>query len=155
MFDKSKRIVVGADHYGLPLKNVVRDHLREKGYEVDDLGVNATDPVDYPDVAAQLAEAIRAGKYERGVLVCGTGAGMAIVANKVPGVRAVAVYDPYTAERAVASNNAQVITFGAQITGPEVARKLVDIWIESEFQPGRSGPKVAKIEKLDEKYRSS
>jgi ribose 5-phosphate isomerase B len=78
---------------------------------------------------------------------------MAIVANKVPGVRAVAVYDPYTAERAVASNNAQIITLGAQITGPEVAKKLIDIWIESEFQGGRSAPKVAKTNQLDEKYR--
>ena len=153
MADKSKRIVVGADHYGLPLKNIVRDHLRAKGYEVDDIGVNTDDPVDYPDVGAKVAEAVSEGKYERGVLVCGTGAGMAIVANKVPGVRAVAVYDPYTAERAVASNNAQIITLGAQITGPEVAKKLIDIWIESEFQGGRSAPKVAKTNQLDEKYR--
>ena len=77
---------------------------------------------------------------------------MAIVANKVPGVRAVCVQDPYTAERAVASNNAQIITFGAQITGPLVAEKLVDVWLESEFNAARSGPKVAKIDALDEKY---
>ncbi len=153
MFDKTKKIVVGADHYGLPLKNVVRDYLRSIGYEVDDLGVTSPDPVDYPDVATQVAEAVCAGKYERGVLICGTGAGMAIVANKVPGVRAVAVYDPYTAERAVASNNAQIITMGSQIVGPEVAKKLIDIWIESEFQGGRSAPKVAKINQVDEKYR--
>ena len=119
--DKSKKIVVGADHFGMPLKNVVRDHLIELGYEVVDLGVNSDDPVDYPDVGAQLAEAVAAGEFERGVLVCGTGAGMAIVANKVPGVRAVAVTDPYTAERAVASNNAQIITMGSQIMGPAVA----------------------------------
>ncbi|MFM7584444.1 MAG: RpiB/LacA/LacB family sugar-phosphate isomerase, partial [Caldilinea sp.] len=91
---------------------------------------------------------------ERGILVCGTGAGMAIVANKVPGVRAVCVQDPYTAERAVASNNAQIITFGAQITGAAVAEKLIDVWLESEFQGGRSAPKVAKIDSLDEKYRA-
>ncbi|MFN2202784.1 MAG: RpiB/LacA/LacB family sugar-phosphate isomerase [Caldilineaceae bacterium] len=150
--DKSKKIVVGADHFGMPLKNVVRDHLAELGYEVVDLGVNSDDPVDYPDVGAKLAEAVAAGEYERGVLVCGTGAGMAIVANKVPGVRAVAVTDPYTAERAVASNNAQIITMGSQITGTAVATKLIDIWIESEFQGGRSAPKVAKIDALDAKY---
>jgi ribose 5-phosphate isomerase B len=150
--DKSKKIVVGADHFGMPLKNVVRDHLIELGYEVVDLGVNSDDPVDYPDVGAQLAEAVAAGEYERGVLVCGTGAGMAIVANKVPGVRAVAVTDPYTAERAVASNNAQIITMGSQIMGPAVATKLIDIWVESEFQGGRSAPKVAKIDALDAKY---
>jgi ribose 5-phosphate isomerase B len=154
MFDKTKTIVVGADNLGLPLKNVVRDYLIEKGYTVEDIGVTSAEPVDYPDVGAALAEKVGQGLYERGILVCGTGAGMAIVANKVPGVRAVCVNDPYTAERAVASNNAQIITMGSQITGPAVAKKLVDIWLESEFQGGRSAPKVAKIDELDERYRT-
>jgi len=152
--DKNTPIVMGADHFGMPLKNAIRDYLIKKGYQVVDMGVNESTPVDYPDVGARVAEEVGAGKYERGILVCGTGAGMAIVANKVPGVRAVCVQDPYTAERAVASNNAQIITFGAQITGPAVAEKLIDIWLESEFQGGRSAPKVAKIDSLDEKYRS-
>jgi ribose 5-phosphate isomerase B len=154
MAEKEKtKIAIGSDHYGLPLKNVIRDYMREKGYTVDDWGVNSSDPVDYPDVGTTVAEAVSEGKYDRAVLVCGTGAGMAIVANKVRGVRAVAVHDPYTAERAVASNNAQVITMGSQIVGPEVAKKLIDIWLLSEYHGGRSAPKVAKIEKLDEKYR--
>ena len=152
MSDKRMTIVIGSDHFGRPLKDIIRDHLREEGYEVVDMGVNSDDPVDYPDVAAPLAEAVSKGKYERGILVCGTGAGMAIVANKVPGVRAVAVYDPYTAERAIASNNARIITFGSQITGGPVAEKLVDIWLANEFQGGRSARKVAKMEALDEKY---
>lgn len=152
--DKTKPIVIGADHFGLPLKNHIRDYLMKKGYQVVDMGVNENTPVDYPDVGAKVAEEVSAGKFERGILVCGTGAGMAIVANKVPGVRAVCVQDPYTAERAVASNNAQIITFGSQITGPAVAEKLIDIWLASEFQGGRSAPKVAKIEQLDEKYRA-
>jgi ribose 5-phosphate isomerase B len=152
--DKNKPIVLGADHFGMPLKDAIRDHLVKKGYQVVDMGVNESTPVDYPDVGAMVAEEVGAGKYERGILVCGTGAGMAIVANKVPGVRAVCVQDPYTAERAVASNNAQIITFGAQITGVAVAEKLIDIWLASEFQGGRSAPKVAKIDSLDEKYRT-
>lgn len=151
--DKNKPIVLGADHFGMPLKDAIRDYLIKKGYQVVDMGVNASTPVDYPDVGAMVAEEVGAGKFERGILVCGTGAGMAIVANKVPGVRAVCVQDPYTAERAVASNNAQIITFGAQITGAVVAEKLIDIWLESEYQGGRSAPKVAKIDSLDEKYR--
>ena len=155
MADKEKEIVIGADHMGLPLKNVVRDYLLSLGYKVVDMGVNDNTPVDYPDVGAALAEEVAAGKYDRGVLVCGTGAGMAIVANKVPGVRAVCVADPYTAERARASNNAQVITMGSQTTGPDVAKKLIDIWLESEFQGGRSLPKVNKINKLDEKYHAA
>ncbi|MCL4394615.1 MAG: ribose 5-phosphate isomerase B [Chloroflexi bacterium] len=153
MADKSKPIVVGADHFGLPLKNAVRDYLVSKEYQVVDVGVDTDTPVDYPDIAQALAERIGRGEFERGILVCGTGAGMAIVANKIPGVRAVCVTDPYTAERARASNDAQVITFGSQITGPEVAKKLIDIWLASEFQAGRSGPKVAKIDQVDEVYR--
>jgi ribose 5-phosphate isomerase B len=100
-----------------------------------------------------VAEAVRKGTYERGVLVCGTGAGMAIVANKVPGVRAVCINDPYTAERAVASNNAQVVTLGSQVVGPGAAEKLIDIWLASSFQGGRSTVKVDKISKLDEAWR--
>lgn len=150
--DKQNKIVIGADNLGLPLKDAIRDYLLKKGYQVDDYGVNTGDPVDYPDIGATVAEAVGEGKYARGILVCGTGAGMAIVANKVPGVRAVAVQDPYTAERAVASNNAQIITFGSQIVGPLVAEKLIDVWLESEFNAARSGKKVAKIDALDEKH---
>ena len=153
MADKGSKIIVGSDHLGLPLKNLLRDYLRSLGYEVEDMGVNGDTPVDYPDIGAAVAEAVEAQKIDRGILVCGTGAGMAIVANKVKGIRAVCVQDPYTAERARASNNAQIITMGSQIVGPEVAKKLVDIWLKSEFQGGRSAPKVAKIDQLDEKYR--
>lgn len=154
MYDKSKPIIMGADHFGLPLKNAIRDYLVKLGYEVVDRGVNNDTPVDYPDVGAMVAEEVGEGKFERGILVCGTGAGMAIVANKVPGVRAVCITDPYTAERAVASNNAQIITFGAQITGSVVAEKLIDVWLGSEYKGGRSAAKVEKMEKLDEKYRA-
>ena len=152
MTDQRKNIVIGSDHYGLSLKNVVRDYLVNKGYEVDDMGVCTEEPVDYPDIGAKVAEAVSAGHYDLGILICGTGAGMAIVANKVPGVRAVCIHDPYTAERARASNDAQIATMGSQVVGPEVAKKLVDIWLNSEFQGGRSTPKVAKIEQLERKY---
>ena len=148
-----RKVVVAADHLGLPLKDAVKAHLEGQGVTVDDLGVNDADPVDYPDVGKTLAERIAAGDYERGILVCGTGAGMAIVANKVKGVRAVCVTDPYTAERAIASNNAQVITMGAQITGPSVATMLVDIWLANEFNAERSGKKVSKIDALDSERR--
>jgi ribose 5-phosphate isomerase B len=154
MADKNKPIVVGSDHFGLPLKNTVRDYLRSKGYQVDDFGVETDAPIDYPDIADAVSQAVRQGKYDRGILICGTGAGMAIVANKVPGVRAVFVGDPYTAERARASNDAQIITMGSQTVAPAVARKLIDIWLESEFEGGRSAPKVVKIKALDEKYRA-
>jgi ribose 5-phosphate isomerase B len=148
-----RSIAIGSDHMGVELKNTLVQHLKEKGCEVEDMGVSDTSPVDYPDIGIKVAEAVGRGEYERGILVCGTGAGMAITANKVPGIRAVSVNDPYTAERAMASNNAQVITFGQQIVGPAVAKMLTDIWLAAEFQGGRSAPKVAKIDALDAKFR--
>ena len=153
MSDVSHKIIIGSDHFGLPLKQSINEYLHLLGYEVEDLGVQQDDTVDYPDIGRTLAERIAAKHYDRGILICGTGAGMAIVANKVPGVRAVCVQDPFTAERARASNNAQIITFGSQIIGIEVAKKLLDIWLKSEFQGGRSAPKVKKIDEIDQKYR--
>ena len=147
---KKIKVILGADHLGLPLKNSIKDHLISKNYEVDDIGVNENNPVDYPDIGEKLAKEIASSKFQRGILFCGTGAGMAIVANKVKGVRAVCINDPYTAERAIASNNAQVVTMGTLITGPEVAKKLVDIWLSSEFQGGGSAKKVEKINNLDQ-----
>jgi ribose 5-phosphate isomerase B len=149
----NKHIVMGADHLGMELKNTLRAHLVSKGCAVTDLGVHESETADYPDVGKKVAEAIARGEFDLGVLVCGTGAGMAIVANKVPGVRAVCVADPYTAERARASNNAQVITLGSQVVGPEVAKRLIDVWLASEFQGGRSLPKVLKIDQMDAEYR--
>ena len=146
---KDNFILLGADHLGLPLKNALKEHLKKNGYEVEDIGVDNENPVDYPDVGEKLARRIANGDSERGILFCGTGAGMAIVANKIPGVRAVCINDPYTAERAIASNNAQVVTLGSLIIGPEVGKKLVDIWLENDFQGGKSLPKVQKINKLD------
>lgn len=151
----SKTIIIGTDHLGLPLKNALVEHLRGKGHTVEDIGVHEDKPVDYPDVAVELAERISRGEYERGILICGTGAGMAITANKVPGVRAVAVNDPYTAERAIASNNAQVITMGALVTGVNVARMLADIWLANEFQGGGSARKVEKMNEIDARYREA
>ena len=148
---KDNNVLLGADHLGLPLKNILKEHLIDKGYSVEDIGVDNNDPVDYPDIGEKLAKRIAKGDSERGILCCGTGAGMAIVANKIPGVRAVCINDPYTAERAIASNNAQVVTLGSLITGKEVGKKLVDIWLENDFQGGKSLPKVEKINKLDSK----
>ena len=150
---EKQQVVIGSDHYGLPLKNVLRDHLVASGYDVIDMGVNTSNPIDYPDVGQALSERIRDGEFDRGILVCGTGAGMAIVANKVPGVRAVCIHDPFSAERARASNNAQIVTMGSQVVGDSMARMLIDVWLKAEFQGGRSAPKVNKINQLDEQYR--
>jgi len=152
MANKIVPIVIGADHLGMPLKNILRDYLKGLGYEVSDIGVNSEDPVNYPDVAVELSEKIRDGQFTRGILVCGTGIGMAITANKVPGVRAAVIHDAYSAERARASNDAQVATFGALVIGVNTAKKNLDVWLASEFTPGSpSQPKVDLINALDKK----
>jgi len=140
------KIIIGADNLGVDLKAILHTHLAASGWQVTDIGVNSTEPVDYPDIAVELAVRVSKGEFERGILICGTGAGMAITANKVANVRAVTVTDPYTAERAIASNNAQIITLGALITGQSLAKMLVDIWLANSFQGGNSARKVDKIE---------
>ncbi len=142
------RIGLGADHLGLPLKDALKAHLEATGHDVTDYGVHSPEAVDYPDIAGVVARAVAAGDVERAVLCCGTGLGMAIAANKVPGVRAGSVTDPYSAERLAKSNDAQVICFGARVIGAEVAELLVDHFLASEFQGGASARKVAKIEAL-------
>ncbi len=143
------KIAVGADHLGLTLKESVKRHLESLGHEVVDFGVGDETPVDYPDVAVVVAEEVAADRFERAILVCGTGIGMAITANKVPGVRAANVADPYSAERARASNNAQVLCLGARVVAPQVADILVDHWLAAEFQGGDSARKVSKMDALD------
>lgn len=146
-------VALGCDQNALKLKELLKDHLTGLGQEVEDYGVYTDDPVDYPDVALKVAEAIAQGRHSRGILVCGTGIGMAIAANKVPGVYAATCHDPYSAERARKSNNAQIMTMGAQIVGPELAKTLVSIWLRAEFQGGRSQPKIDKIKGIEDKYR--
>lgn len=145
------RIAVGSDHLALDLKNTICQFLQEKGVDYYDFGTLTLEPVDYPDIAEIVAEAIAKGDFDRGLLLCGTGLGMAIAANKVRGIRAATCHDVYSAERARKSNNAQIMTMGSQVIGPELAKMLVDAWLNSEFQGERSAPKVAKIMQIEEK----
>ncbi len=151
------KIAIGCDEIALNLKETIKEYLINHEEipieDVIDLGVYSNDPVDYPDVAEKVALAVAEGQCERGILICGTGIGMAIVANKVPGVRAAQVYDPYSAERSRKSNNAQIITIGALTTGPETAKYLIDIWLNNDFAGGRSTRKVEKINNIDNKFR--
>jgi ribose 5-phosphate isomerase B len=148
------RIAVGADPNGFELKEVIRDHLIAQGHEVVDFGVASDQDVDYPDVAEPVARAVADGLVERAVLICGTGLGMAIVANKVRGVRAAPVSDPYSAERAIRSNDARVLCLGSLVVGRSVAPLLVDHWMSGDFAGGGSARKVAKIEDLDRRESS-
>jgi ribose 5-phosphate isomerase B len=147
------KIAVGCDHLGLPLKEEIVAFLRERNVAFQDYGSCSGEIVDYPDIAERVAQAVQRGESDRGILVCGTGIGMAIAANKVPGVRAAVVHDPYSAERSRKSNNAQVMAMGSLIVGPQVARMLVSIWLDSEFQGGESARKVEKISQIEKRYR--
>lgn len=144
------KVAIGADDAATGLKNLVKEHLIKKGIELVDFSHDvAGNEQIYPDIAFNLASAIREGTFERGLLFCGTGIGMAIVANKVPGVRAAQCHDAYSAERARKSNNAQIMTIGARVVGSELALMLVDTWLAAEFEAGRSGPKVDRINYYD------
>ena len=147
------RIALGCDEAGLPLLDVLRSYLQEKNIPVKDFGVHSTDPVDYPDIALAASESVASGECDRAILVCGTGIGMSITANKVPGVRTALCHDTYSAERARKSNDAQVITMGARVIGTELAKKIIEAWLESDFDGGRSAPKVAKMNAVDELFR--
>lgn len=147
------KIIIGCDEAAYSLKMVIIDHLKAKGYEVDDFGADKGEVILYPDVAYKVADQIAAGNYERGILLCGTGIGMAICANKVEGVRAAVCHDPFSAERARKSNNAQIMCMGERVVGVELAKYLVDIWLACEFAGGGSAPKVERIMELERAHR--
>ena len=151
------RIAIGCDNAGYPLKEVVTE-LLQRDYadiEVIDFGVpDADDPEYYPDVAERVARAVADDGFDRGILMCGTGLGMAMTASKVPGIRAATCHDTYSAERARKSNNAQVLTMGSRVIGPELAKAIAKVWLDSDFDPtSPSGPKVQRMVEIDAKYQ--
>lgn len=146
------KIAIGCDEAAYRLKVIIKEYLESKGIEVDDFGADQGEVVLYPDVAYQVADAVAAGKYERAILVCGTGIGMAICANKVPGVRAAVCHDPFSTERARKSNDAQIMCMGERVIGTELAKTLVDIWLKCDFAGGGSAPKVARINELEQEH---
>jgi ribose 5-phosphate isomerase B len=144
------RVIVGTDANGSSARAIVREVLEARGVEVRDVSDESAD-VDYPDVADRVARAVAAGEAERGILICGTGIGMSIVANKVPGIRAALAHDAYSAERAIKSNNAQVLTMGALVIGPQLMRTIVGTWIDAAWdEESPSAKKVRRIVEIEE-----
>jgi len=141
------KIALGADSAGKPLLDVIEAHLKSKGeHQISNLSQSGY----YADLSADIAKKVKKGEYDRAILCCGTGIGVCISANKVPGIRAALTHDTYSAERAAKSNNAQIITMGARVIGPELAKAITDTWIASEFDPkGSSAANVEAINKLD------
>ena len=146
---KSLRVVIGCDHAAVALKDLVVAHLRGAGYQIEDLGTHSTDPVDYPDLAAQVARRVAAGGAERGILCCGTGIGMSIAANKIPGIRAALCHDTTTARLSRLHNDANVLCMGGRTTGSETARDIVSTWLNTAYEGGRHAQRVDKITALE------
>ena len=149
------KIAIAGDSAGLPLVKVLLPHLQARAdVEVTDLSQSPSgDSEFYANLAERAALAVRDGQYTRGILICGTGIGVAMSANKVPGIRAAQTHDTYSADRAAKSNNAHIITLGARVVGSELAKAIVDTWLAAEFDPaGSSVGNVDAIERLDAKY---
>lgn len=147
------RIAIGADHAGWPLKDELAAHLRHAGHDVLDLGTHGAAPVDYPDFASAVGMAVRTGKAERGLLVCGSGAGACVAANKIPGVRAAVCHDTYSAHQAVEHDDVNVLCLGARIIGIELARELVDAWARARFSgEERHRRRLEKVLALERTY---
>ncbi len=138
-------IAIGSDHGGVNLKETVKKFLEQKGLEYKDFGTNSTDSCDYPDYAKAVCDAVVSGECDMGILICGTGIGMSIAANKVKGIRAAHVTDTYSAAKTREHNNANVICLGERITGCDLALEIVNAYLNAEFQGGRHQTRVDKI----------
>jgi ribose 5-phosphate isomerase B len=149
------KIALGADHAGFELKNRIRQYLQQKGIDVRDEGTNSPESVDYPDFARRVGHDVAERRAELGILVCGSGIGMAIVANKVEGIRAANVSSEYEAQMSREHNNANVLTLGARILSPEQAIAIVDTWLKTPFAGGRHERRVEKITQIEREEAQS
>ena len=139
------KIAIGCDEIAIELKRALIDVMEERKIEYKDFGVDIAEPVDYPDIAASVTREVQNGNYERGILVCGTGIGMALVANKFKGIRAACCHDLYSTQRSILSNDCQIITMGSLIAGKSLAQELLKTWLDIE----RTGGTVNKVKKIE------
>lgn len=145
-------IIIGSDHGGLVLKAALSSYLQRRGFEVSDAGTNGDASVDYPDFGQKVAETVIAGEAELGILICGTGIGMSIAANKIPGIRAALVTDVFMARMAKEHNNANVLVLGGRVLDEQKACDLVGAWLDATFEGGRHQSRLDKITALEQKY---
>lgn len=143
------RVAFGCDHAGIELKEAVAEAVRAAGGELVDFGTYSRESVDYPDFAERVAHAVRSGDCRFGIVVCGTGVGISIAANKVPGIRAALCGDTFTARMCRLHNNANVLALGARVIGPGLAQEIVSVFLQTEFEGGRHQRRVEKIAKLE------
>ena len=143
------KIAIGSDHGGYRLKEEIKKWLEEKGYECGDFGAPTDDSCDYPDIAAPLAQAVASGRYERGILVCGTGVGVSIAANKIPGIRAALCHDTFSARASREHNDANILALGERVIGRGLALEVVEVWLGAVFAGGRHQKRLDKIAALE------
>ena len=149
------RIVIGSDHAGFELKRNLAPYIGALGQQVIDVGTDSTAPVDYPDFAEKIGQALREGRADRGVLICGSGVGASVAANKIPGIRAGLCHDTYSAHQGVEHDDMNVLVFGARVIGPELARELVRAYLAASFShEERHNRRVAKVKAIEAKYQS-
>jgi len=143
------KILLGSDHAGFELKEDLRKYLQDRNVEVEDLGVESEAPADYPDIGSAVGEKISRGEYERAILICGSGIGMSIVANRFSGVRAALCHDLYTARLSREHNDANVLVLGGRLIAKGLAREILKVWLESEFQGGNHQRRLDKIKSIE------
>ena len=139
------KVAIGCDHGGFQLKNAIMKYLEDKGYEYKDFGTYSEESCDYPDIAIAVAEDVAAGHFDKGILICGTGIGIGIAANKVPGIRAALCHDTFSAHASRQHNDANILTMGQRVIGQGLALDIVDIWLHTEFEGGRHQRRSDKI----------
>ena len=147
-----ERIAIGCDEAACDFRDAVKALLIKKGYAVEDFGTFNNQPVLYPDIAVAVSEAVARGEYPRGILICGTGIGMAISANKVPGIRAAVCHDPFSTARSRKSNDCQILSMGARIIAPQLGCMLVEQWLGCDFEGGGSLAKVERIKEYEQAH---
>jgi ribose 5-phosphate isomerase B len=144
------KIAIGSDHAGFDLKEVIKNHLQELGHEFKDFGTFDESSVDYPDYAFYVGKAVQSGQYDRGILICGTGIGMSIAANKIPGIRCALCHDVFSAKATRNHNDSNILAMGARVIGNTLALKVLDAWLQAEFEGGRHARRVDKISNIED-----
>lgn len=144
------KIAIGSDHVGIELKPTIIEYLKELGHEVEDFGPYSSERTDYPIYGKKVAEEVVAGSFDKGILICGTGVGISIAANKVKGIRAIVCSEPYSAKLSREHNDTNILAFGSRVIGSELAKMIVKEWVNTEFEGGRHANRVSMIQDIEE-----
>jgi len=147
--EKKERVIIGSDHAAFPLKEKLKRFVMDMGHDVKDVGAHSEEPVDYADIGAEVASAVAKGAYSRGILMCGTGLGMSMIANRFPRVRAALCNDLFAAIMSRRHNDANVLVMGGRVTGDVLAKEMIQVWFDTPFDGGRHKPRIDKLDRID------